>query len=187
MYLPTVASRRGRPHPRGETMRQASVETVCKRLPDTESGVHPDPDGRAWVYMSLCRNKTQGPKTARLAASDSGDECRRGVELLTRQAGRGRVVAGSRAADGTGLPTRQLALRAHVAPASVSVEQLTAERYRRGRRPPDHQPVTHTRLRRFDRPSSVSRPNRTLMATDTSARPSDRTVSDNTSAGRGHR
>jgi|GEM_PF-2253373 hypothetical protein len=155
-------------------MTQATVETVCDQLPDQERGVHPDPVHRAWTHMSLYRNYAPGPKAARLADPDR----RRRVEPSTRWPGRpdggtaDRPI-GTWAADGPGLPIQQLAPRARVAPASLSVEQLTDERYRRGTRPPDNQTMTHRR-RRFDRPSSVSRPHRTLMAIDTPARPSDR-------------
>ena len=184
MYLPTVASRRGRPHPHGEIMTQASVET---QLSCPEAGSHPVAARRGWVYMSLYRNYDPVPDSE---ADRAGGWCRRVAQSTRRRGRHAGGVAGTRVTHGQGTPTRRLALRAHVVPASPSDAPLTDERYRRGTRPPDHRPMTDTRRRRSDRPSSASRPNRTLMATNTPARPSDRTVSDSdhdTSAGGRHR
>ncbi len=157
------------------------------QLSAPENGGHPAHLRRGWVYMSLYRNYIPGPDSE---ADPADGWCRYNASPAGRYGRHTDGVTGARVADRPETPTGQLALRAHVVFASLSVAQLTDERYRRGTRPPDHQPMTHTCRRRFDRPTSASRPNRTLMATNTPDRPSDRTESDSdcdSSDGRRHR
>lgn len=168
-------------------MTQTAVDTVYEQSPRPETGLNRRPVRRGRTYMSLSRKNMLGTNAARPTEFDAAGERGRGVGSRTR--GRRRlhtVVAGfraeERAADGPEPPTRSPAPRVGAVPASLSVAQSADERYRRGIRPPDTQPMTHTRRRRFDRPSSVSRPNRTLMATDTPAKTSERIVPDSDSA-----
>jgi len=174
-----VASRRCCPHPRGERMTKASVDTVCDQLPHPATRVQPALAHRGWVYMSVYRNYIPGTD------SESGPAdgwCRCDAPPRRRNGRHRGVVAvareGERAVDGPGPPTRQPTVGGPGRPCLGFSGTAHSRTISPGRRSPDHQPMTLTRRRQIDRPSSVSRPNRTLMATHTPDRPSDRTESD---------
>lgn len=154
-------------------MTQTSVDTVCEQLAVPET----DPGYRRLVHTSLCRERIASLEGSTLAESADGQwrssaPSTRGPSCLLgdepeRQVGK-RPVAG----PGTGasaacrhrprLPVNRTVRRRAISPGTRTPEPT----------------MTHTRHRRPDQPSSLSRPHQILMATDTPAGPSDCTVSD---------
>lgn len=171
MYLPTVASRRGRPHPRGKIMTQTSGETSCQIR-------RPVPSQRRAAVDGLICHCGGSISRARRPRPTADGWCR-SIALSAERYGRDSDgVAGACVAGGPRATIRQLALRATVvAPRRQSHSSQTND-FTGGNRPPEYQPMIHTPRRRSDRPSSVSRHPRIRMATDRSVRPRDRTESD---------
>jgi len=77
-------------------MTETPVERVYDQLPSGESGVHPDPVRRAWVYMSLFRNDIHRPTTARPTDDDCSAKWRRYGATPARRSG---IAAGALVRD----------------------------------------------------------------------------------------
>ena len=171
MFPPTVASRWSRPIHVEYQMTPHPVDTVDAQLLNRASGNCRTPRADRGACMSLCRTGNAGTAVATLAEWYRTVQYPSGVGPPTGSPSPRHWAAGRSRSSNC-----ETASRARDGPASLSVEQFADKRYRRKRAAKTG--GSQIRNRRSDRPSTVSRYQH--MHTDTPARPSICTDSDQT-------